>query len=393
MVCLSFGHLNVESLSRPRAVGIQHSQPVMTKNIGENDRKKILLLGRTGAGKSSLGNVLAGHPFDSDMFPVSASYMGCTQKVRFADEFLNGDMEKPISLIDTIGFEDPDHSLDDTDEKNGIISELVIRLRDYCNHINLFLLVISGDNPRMDKNLIEMIEIFEGMFGEGFWSQVVVVFTKLSMDERSQKKFKKTSGGKTYDEFAIDYHNGLQERFPSAVDFKYLLLDACYDDSYLDEKEAFNSAMDKLCEMLDQAPPLSTKEIQMVFTEKEELKNMLTEKDRMLDELTKMQIKTMETIEMQFQMYNSKLKDLKEKNKITEDEYEEYSSMGCLKRSSAMQDLTLAVDQQREEVITSKKKEFKFKTFLEHVGKFVERVLSGIIARLLTGLIIPDEFE
>ncbi len=390
MAYLSSEHLYVESLSRLKTVGIQHSQLVMAKNIRENNRKKILLLGRTGAGKSSLGNVLAGHPFDSDTFPVSASYKGCTHNVRFADEFLNGDMEKPISLIDTIGFEDPDHSLDDTDEKNGIISELVIRLRDYCDHINLFLLVISGDNPRMDKNLIEMIEIFEGMFGEEFWSQVVVVFTKLSMDERSQKKFKKTSGGKTYDEFAIDYHSGLQDRFPSAVDFKYLLLDACYDDSYVDEKEAFNSAMEKLCEMLDQAPPLSTREIQIVVTEKEELKNMLTEKDMMLEELSKMQIKTIETIEMHFQMYNSKLKDLEEKNKITKDEYEEFLSIGCLKRSSAMEDLTLAVDLQREEVITSKKKEFNFKTLLEHVEKFLERVVSGIIGRLLADLIIPE---
>ena len=85
---------------------------------------------------------------------MSASYKSCTLKVIFvADDFLDG-------MIDTIGFVDLDHNFDDTEEKNDIISELEIRLRD---HIKLFLLVICGD-------LIEMIEIFEGMTWKEFCS-------------------------------------------------------------------------------------------------------------------------------------------------------------------------------------------------------------------------------
>lgn len=89
------------------------------------------------------------------------------------------------SLIDTIGFDDPDNDMD-----ANIIAELVLKLKNNCDHVNLFIIAVNGQNPRLDASLIGMIRIFEGMFGEGFWSQVVLVFTRLPMDSKSLKKRK-----------------------------------------------------------------------------------------------------------------------------------------------------------------------------------------------------------
>ena len=166
---------------------------IVTNSIKDNGRKKLLVIGKTGAGKSSLCNVFTGHPHDADIFPVSVDAESCTQSTKFAEAFFNGDKEKPISLIDTIGFDDPNN---DTDA--NIISELVIRLRDGCDHINLFGIVVSGQNPRLDSTLIGMLRIFEGMFGEEFWNQVVLVITRLPMDEKSVRR--RTRGGKTDEE-------------------------------------------------------------------------------------------------------------------------------------------------------------------------------------------------
>ena len=69
-----------------------------------------------------------------------------------------------FSVIDTIGFDDPSN---DTDA--NIISELVLRLKNSCDHVNLFIIAVNGQNPRLDSSLIGMIRIFEGMFGESFW--------------------------------------------------------------------------------------------------------------------------------------------------------------------------------------------------------------------------------
>ena len=92
------------------------------------------------------------------------------------------------SLIDTIGFDDPDNDVD-----ANIIAELVLKLKNYCDHVNLFIIAVNGQNPRLDASLIGMIRIFEGMFGENFWSQVVLVFTRLPMDSKSLKKREKNN--------------------------------------------------------------------------------------------------------------------------------------------------------------------------------------------------------
>ena len=83
--------------------------------------------------------------------------------------------------------------------------------------MNLFIIAVNGQHPRLDSSLIGMIRIFEGMFGESFWrsffhlllnvificihySQVVLVFTMLPMDEKSVKKRMRARGGKTDEE-------------------------------------------------------------------------------------------------------------------------------------------------------------------------------------------------
>ena len=75
------------------------------------------------------------------------------------------------SSIDTIGFDDPSN---DTDA--NIISELVFRLRDHCDHVNLFIIAVNGQHPRLDSSLIGMIRIFEGMFGESFGGHFLFAF-------------------------------------------------------------------------------------------------------------------------------------------------------------------------------------------------------------------------
>ena len=49
-------------------------------NIRNNGRKKLLVLGNTGDGKSTLCNILGGFdPADQSMFPVSGGALSCTQ--------------------------------------------------------------------------------------------------------------------------------------------------------------------------------------------------------------------------------------------------------------------------------------------------------------------------
>ena len=72
-----------------------YSGVVITDDIRENGRKKILIIGKTGTGKSSLCNVIAGHPHNAEIFPVSGAASSCTQSTKFAEIFFNLDKERP----------------------------------------------------------------------------------------------------------------------------------------------------------------------------------------------------------------------------------------------------------------------------------------------------------
>ena len=65
-----------------------------------------------------------------------------------------------------------------------IIEELITKLKHACDHINLFVLVVNGENPRITSTNIEMFKTFMGMFTEAFQDQVVVIFTRWSLDEK-----------------------------------------------------------------------------------------------------------------------------------------------------------------------------------------------------------------
>ena len=250
---------------------------IVTDDIKGNGRKKMLIIGKTGTGKSSLCNVIAGYPHDAEIFPVSAAAVSCTQSTKFADIFFNQNKERTCSLIDTIGFDDPNNDVD-----ANIISELVLRLKNDCDHVNLFIIAVNGQNPRLDASLIGMIRIFEGMFGEKFWNQVVLVFTRLPMDSKSIKKREKNNK-KSDDDLASEYLEILQRKFPKGRGMKHLLMDACYDEDDDDEKTAFETALESLWLLLTQSSPLPTTEVKKVESESKKLQNQIKEKEEMLE--------------------------------------------------------------------------------------------------------------
>ena len=125
-----------------------------SEKIKNNELKKLLVVGKTGSGKSSLCNVLSGYSFNADLFEVSAESRSCTQKTNFRNVFFNGDSMKPISIIDTIGFDDPNKDTDAT-----IISDLVVKLKNDCDYVNLFLITVIGQDPRLDGSLIGMLKV------------------------------------------------------------------------------------------------------------------------------------------------------------------------------------------------------------------------------------------
>ena len=245
--------------------------------------KTLLIIGKTGTGKSALCNRISGQKFNSDIFPVSGEATSCTQSTALGLIQFNGDKEKMIGLIDTIGFDDPNN---DTDVK--IITELVGKLKNNCSYVNLFGIAVNGQSPRLDGSLVAMIRIIEEMFGEDFWKQCVLIFTRMPMDKKARRKREKTSGHS--DEYlASAYLKEVEKKFPKGAGLQHLFLDACFDDE--DEDEAFQLGMDNLFDMLTKAPKLNTVDVtENVKSEHGKLKKRIRESEekvKMLREFKK----------------------------------------------------------------------------------------------------------
>ncbi|XP_075254518.1 uncharacterized protein LOC142345937 [Convolutriloba macropyga] len=251
----------------------------LVDNVRGNGRKKLLVIGKTGTGKSTLCNVIAGLYPNSDCFPVSGAAESCTKTTQLGNILFNGDRERPISIIDTFGFSDPGNH-----EDVGVISDLVIKLRENCDYVNLFAIVVNGQNPRLDGSLVGMISIFEEMFGNQFWKQVVVIFSRLTMDESNVAR-RARSSKMTDAEMAEKYLKSVEKRFPNGNGLKYLLMDACYLVDNQDEKECFDKSLSALWDLLEKAPRLETESVQRVETEYDKLKEMIAhQRTQMLED-------------------------------------------------------------------------------------------------------------
>ena len=234
-----------------------------------NGRKKLLVLGCTGDGKSTLCNTLSGHqPEDSGLFQVSSGALSCTQETQMAEVFFNGEKEKPVSLIDTVGWSDGGSM---TDAK--IIEELIQKLKASCDYINLFILVVNGQAPRLTSTTEEMARVFQGMFSDSFWSNLVVVVTRLKMNRRSVERRRKTEE-KTDDDRAQDYVEHIKTMFRLENPPRYLIIDAWYDDEDEDEVGFFSVEMTKLYRMLADSARMPTVNVEKVKTENMKLQEM-----------------------------------------------------------------------------------------------------------------------
>ena len=254
----------------------------ITNTIKNNGLKKLLQMGVTGAGKSSLCNVLAGFKPDAHLFPISSSAESCTQRTKFAVVNFNGDETYPVSLIDTTGFDDPQQNKD-----AAIIAELVGKLKNDCDHVNLFLIVVNGTESRLNGSETAMLEILERMFGKDFWKCVIIAFTRIPMGAEAVKLRFRTNGGVLDKDRAENYLKALKEVFPTAEGVQYLYLDSWYNKADDIENTAFKTAIASLLKSLNSSLGISTDYVRQVETDNDLLKRSYEEQQEKREKLEK----------------------------------------------------------------------------------------------------------
>ena len=141
------------------------------QEINEINITKILLLGKTGVGKSTFANFIL--KYDHDVFEKSGLGNSCTKEIQ--SMIGNRDtISSEILIIDSPGIFDSEK----TNEE--IIKKIIIKLKEnFAEGLNCILMLFNGTDPRFDEYVEKQIQLYLKIFPvKNFWSHVSLIFTK-----------------------------------------------------------------------------------------------------------------------------------------------------------------------------------------------------------------------
>ena len=254
---------------------------------------RIVILGATGVGKSSLANVMVGRDknfnganFRDGCFKVKAGLTSVTKKTCADQGYWLGDVNKErFTVIDTPGFGDSLLAEEKT------IEDLVTTLRDQIRYVHVFIIAFKQNDNRMTNSLRSMISLFEKMFGKKFWDNAILevlasvqtYFTKNNIEifqathwnhGEDAERIRMDSDPSITQKFWTDEFNRiLKAEYSLQKDLESVFIDTFYHQESEHEIEVFQNNSQKLLDFALSRDPFECKDIEIALTEIRQLHN------------------------------------------------------------------------------------------------------------------------
>ena len=199
-----------------RETGLRREQHTLYTTAEDFERadpavKRVVLLGCTGAGKSTIGNIIAGwkyvqcageddeyafewrHPTEgAPLFESRADGHSVTSKTAFANVSWLGDAARPAIVVDTPGHDDTAAADLDSAASREKLGELAADLHDKLKALGEVHAIVVIHNDVMSNRLNPATHTVLEMVGEKFaaagrpvWEHVVVAYSKCNAHETS----------------------------------------------------------------------------------------------------------------------------------------------------------------------------------------------------------------
>lgn len=230
---------------------------------------RIVILGGTGVGKSSLANVLLGRDknydgrgysngcfrvrtgldaITKDTCPAQGYWLGLTNTSRF-------------TVIDTPGF--GDNLLDEEKTIEGLVNIL----KDQIGHVHMFVIAFKQNDNRMTYSLRSMIGLFQKMFGDEFWKNAVLEATHWNYGEDAIRIRAAKDKPLTEVFWAKEFNRILREQYNVKRPLPAFFIDTFYDPDNQYEVDKFQQNTNALFDLAKSLDPFECKDIKIALSE------------------------------------------------------------------------------------------------------------------------------
>ena len=204
---------------------------------------RIVILGATGAGKSSLANVLLGRDknyegesFENGCFKVSTGLDSITKDTCADVGYWMGDKNNSmVTVVDTPGFGDR------LVEEEKTIENLVTTLRDEIKSVHVFIIPFKQNDNRMTNSLRSMISLFEKMFGYQFWDNAILEATHWNHGEDATRIRNESNPPLTQKFWKDEFNRILKNEYSLKKDLEAVFIDTFHHDESIEEVKVFKN--------------------------------------------------------------------------------------------------------------------------------------------------------
>ena len=99
--------------------------------------------------------------------------------MKLCDSIIITTLDMDVTVIDTPGFAE-----EDFEEEDKLMYDIIDELKNKIKNVNVFIIILNDEKTSMDGKFESMIRLFGKIFGNQFWSNVLLQ-TDWTFDERA----------------------------------------------------------------------------------------------------------------------------------------------------------------------------------------------------------------
>jgi len=251
---------------------------------------RIVIIGQTGVGKSSLANVLLGRdPQHNGTGHVHGCFKSSwdngkvttTKTCYDKGKWLGDQNQTEVTIIDTPGFGDGN------EEETSTINNLVDFLKNEIRFVHVFVIAVNGqETPRFTRAMQSMLSLFTMIFGDEFWNHTAIEITRWDFDEYDAAWRNRMDPPVTVTAITNEWHDVLVGQMNVNVKPPVVFIDSFYniattEDQIEAEHGNFTKYTNKLLDFAENIDPFECMDIVRAKHEIDQLQiNFEQEKER-----------------------------------------------------------------------------------------------------------------